>query len=41
MNWGKVQPKGTGLLRMGYLAFGISTTGYFERHNNIYDVSEI
>ena len=27
---------------MGHLAFGISTTGYFEfeRRNNIYDVSE-
>jgi len=27
----------------GHLAFGISTTGYFEfeRRNNIYDVSEI
>jgi len=29
--------------RVGHLAFEISTTGYFEfeRHNNIYDVSEI
>jgi len=29
--------------RVGHLAFGISTTGYFEfeRRNNIYDVSEI
>jgi len=28
---------------VGHLAFGISTTGYFEfeRRNNIYDVSEI
>jgi len=29
--------------RVGHLAFGISTTGYFEfeKRNNIYDVSEI
>jgi len=28
------------MYRMGHLAFGISTTGYFEfeRHNNIYDI---
>jgi len=31
------------IYRVGHLAFGISTTGYFEfeRRNNIYDVSEI
>jgi len=31
------------IYRVGHLAFGISTTGYFEfeRRNNIYDISEI
>jgi len=30
------------IYRVGHLAFGISTTGYFEfERRNIYDVSEI
>jgi len=35
--------EGVASYRMGYLAFGILTTDYFEfkRRNNIYDVSEI